>query len=158
MIGRTENQIADEWDKLIILPQPFIMKEGDLSHHCPRFIIEEFAANDRALAEGESVGRIKLLLDRKERPIGVQVLGPQAGDLIAEWVAIMNGGVGLSKIASAIHPYPTLGEINKRVIGGVFAPKIFSETVRKGLKFFFSFKGRACTCGEESAYGEDTMT
>lgn len=112
---------------------------------------EEFRDNDRALADGESVGRIKLLLDKREKPLGIQILGPQAGDLLSEWVAVMNGGVGLSKIASAIHPYPTLGEINKRVAGAVFAPKIFSETVRKGLKFFFSFKGRACTCGQDVA-------
>ncbi|MHB8791627.1 MAG: dihydrolipoyl dehydrogenase family protein [Desulfobulbaceae bacterium] len=115
---------------------------------------EEFQGNDRALAEGESIGRIKLLLDKKEKPIGIQILGPQAGNLLSEWVAIMNGGVGLSKIASAIHPYPTLGEINKKVVGSVFAPKIFSSTVRKGLKFFFSFKGRACTCGQDVACDE----
>jgi hypothetical protein len=53
------------------------------------------------------------------------------------------------KIASAIHPYPTLSEINKKVVGSIFSPKIFSDTVRKGLKFFFSFKGRACTCGQD---------
>ena len=105
---------------------------------------EEFADNDRGLAEGEAIGRLKLLLDRKENPIGVQILGPHAGELLGEWVAIMNGGVGLSKIASAIHPYPTLGEINKKVVGSVFAPKIFSETVRKGLKFFFRYQGKAC--------------
>jgi len=116
---------------------------------------EEFGDNDRALAEGESVGRIKLLLDKKEKPLGIQILGPGAGDLLSEWVAIMNGGVGLSKIASAIHPYPTLGEINKKVVGAVFTPKIFSSTVKKGLKFFFSFKGRACTCGEDIPCEED---
>jgi pyruvate/2-oxoglutarate dehydrogenase complex dihydrolipoamide dehydrogenase (E3) component len=110
---------------------------------------EEFQGNDRALAEGESVGRIKLLLDKKENPLGIQILGPHAGDLLSEWVAIMNVGMGLSKIASAIHPYPTLGEINKRVVGAVFSPKIFSTTIRKGLKFFFNLKGRACSCGED---------
>jgi len=110
---------------------------------------EEFTGNDRALAEGESCGRIKLLLDKKERPLGIQILGPQAGDLISEWVAIMNGGVGLAKIASAIHPYPTLGEINKKVVSSVFSPKIFSNTVRKGLKFFFRLRGRACDCGKD---------
>ena len=116
---------------------------------------EEFNANDRALAEGESVGRIKLLLDSKEKPLGIQILGLHAGDLLSEWVAIMNGGVGLSKIASAIHPYPTLGEINKRVVGSVFSPKIFSSKVKKGLKFFFSFKGRACNCGEDAGCEEE---
>ncbi|MCL7489520.1 MAG: FAD-dependent oxidoreductase [Desulfobulbaceae bacterium] len=112
---------------------------------------EQFNTNDRALAEGASVGRIKMLLDKKEKPLGIQILGPQAGNLLSEWVAIMNGGVGLSKIASAIHPYPTLGEINKKVVGSVYAPKIFSSTIKKGLKFFFSLKGRACTCGEDEA-------
>jgi pyruvate/2-oxoglutarate dehydrogenase complex dihydrolipoamide dehydrogenase (E3) component len=116
---------------------------------------EDFKGNDRALAEGESTGRIKLLLDNKEKPLGVQILGPRAGDLLSEWVAIMNGGVGLSKIASAIHPYPTLGEINKKVTGSFFSPKIFSPTVRKGLKFFFSFKGRACTWEEDAGCGEE---
>ena len=111
--------------------------------------LEEFSGNDRSLAEGENAGRIKLLLDKKNNPLGVQILGPHAGELLSEWVAIMNGAVGLSKIASAIHPYPTLGEINKKVAGSVFAPKIFSSTVKKGLKFFFSFKGRACNCGED---------
>ena len=33
-----------------------------------------------------------MLLDEKEKPIGVQILGPQAGDLLSEWVAVMNGG------------------------------------------------------------------
>ena len=102
---------------------------------------EEFTNNDRGLAEGESIGRIKLLLDRRGTPLGVQILGPQAGELLGEWVAVMNSGIGLSKIASAIHPYPTLGEINKRVAGAVFSQKIFSAPVRKGLRFFFGLRG-----------------
>lgn len=105
---------------------------------------EEFRNNDRGLAEGESVGRIKLLLGPRGKPLGVQVLGPQAGELLGEWVAVMNGGIGLSKIASAIHPYPTLGEINKRVAGAIFAKRLFSAPVRKGLRFFFGLRGRAC--------------
>ncbi|MCG2720433.1 MAG: FAD-dependent oxidoreductase [Thermodesulfovibrionales bacterium] len=105
---------------------------------------EEFRNNDRSLAEGALTGKIKMLLDDREKPIGIQILGPHAGDLISEWVAILNGNTKLSKVASSIHPYPTLGEINKRVAGAYIAPKIFSEKVRKGLRFFFHFKGRAC--------------
>ena len=47
-------------------------------------------------------------------------------------------------LAEAVHPYPTMGEINKRVAGSYFSPKIFSDKVQKGLKFFFNLKGRAC--------------
>jgi pyruvate/2-oxoglutarate dehydrogenase complex dihydrolipoamide dehydrogenase (E3) component len=105
---------------------------------------EAFSDNDRSLAEGERVGKIKMLLDKNEKLVGVQILGPQAGELLNEWVAILNGKVKLSTLASAVHPYPTLGEINKRVAGAYFSPKIFSDKVRSGLKFFFHLKGRAC--------------
>lgn len=105
---------------------------------------EEFRMNDRSLAEGEITGKIKLLLDDREKPVGIQILGPKAGEIINEWVAVMNGGIKLSTVASAIHPYPTLGEINKKVVGNFFSGKIFSERVRRALKFFFNLKGRAC--------------
>jgi pyruvate/2-oxoglutarate dehydrogenase complex dihydrolipoamide dehydrogenase (E3) component len=106
--------------------------------------VEKFRDNDRGLAEGEETGMIKMLLDEKEKPVGIQVLGPHAGDLLGEWIAVLNGGVRLSTLASAVHPYPTLAEINKRVAGTYLSTKIFSDKVRKGLKFFFHFKGRAC--------------
>jgi pyruvate/2-oxoglutarate dehydrogenase complex dihydrolipoamide dehydrogenase (E3) component len=105
---------------------------------------EEFKDNDRSVAEGEKTGKIKMILNEKEKPIGVQILGPHAGDLLAEWVAVLNGKVKLATLAAAVHPYPTIGEINKRVAGKFFSPKIFSEKVQKGLKFFFHLKGRAC--------------
>ena len=103
----------------------------------------------RSLAEGEGVGKIKLLLDAQEKPIGIQILGHGAGDLLAEWVAVLNGKVKLTTLATAVHPYPTRGEINKRVAGNFFSEKIFSDKVRKGLTFFFHLKGRACTLNEE---------
>ncbi len=105
---------------------------------------EKFQANDRALAEGEPEGKIKLLLDAKERPIGVQIFGAHAGELINEWVAAMAGKVKPSALAGAVHPYPTMGEINKRVAGGFLSKKLFSDRVRKGLKLVFNLKGRAC--------------
>lgn len=105
---------------------------------------EPFSMNDRALAEGEIVGKIKMILDEKERPIGVQILGAHAGELINEWVAALNGKVRLSTIAGAVHPYPTLSEINKRVAGNYFSGKLFSDKVKKALRFFFSLRGRAC--------------
>ncbi len=114
--------------------------------------VEDFRGNDRGLAEGETAGKIKMLLDEKEKPMGVQILGPRAGDLLAEWVAVFSGRTGLSTLASAVHPYPTLGEINKRVAGAFLSTKIFSEPVKKGLKLFFNLRGRAC---EPAARGEE---
>jgi pyruvate/2-oxoglutarate dehydrogenase complex dihydrolipoamide dehydrogenase (E3) component len=105
---------------------------------------EEFRANDRSLAEGEETGKIKMILDEHEKPLGIQILGPHAGELLGEWVAVLNGGVKLSTLAGAVHPYPTLEEINKKVVGNFYSSKIFSDKVRKTLKFFFNLKGRAC--------------
>jgi len=105
---------------------------------------EEFTANDRAQAQGQGLGRLKMLLDDKENPLGVQILGSGAGELLGEWVAVLNGGIKLSTLAGAIHPYPTLSEINKRVAGSYLSPKIFSPLVRKGLKLIFQLKGNAC--------------
>jgi pyruvate/2-oxoglutarate dehydrogenase complex dihydrolipoamide dehydrogenase (E3) component len=103
-----------------------------------------FADNDRSLAEGETAGKVKMLLDEKERLIGAQILGSDAGNLLAEWVAVMSGGVKLSTLASAVHPYPTLGEINKRVASDFLSTKIFSDRVKSVLTFVFGLKGRAC--------------
>jgi len=105
---------------------------------------EPFKDNDRSLAEGQGIGFIKMILDEKERPIGVQILGPRAGDLISEWVAALNGKVKLSTLAAAVHPYPTIAEMNKKIAGTFLSTKIFSDKVKKGLKFFFHLKGRAC--------------
>jgi len=64
-------------------------------------------------------------------------------------------GGGIERKGETVHPclrrppYPTLGEINKRVAANYFSPKIFSNRVRKGLKFFFHLKGRACTPEEQ---------
>ena len=96
------------------------------------------------MAEGESAGRIKLILDHKDKPLGVQGVGVHAGELAGEWVAALSGKLPLSSLASAIHPYPTVAEINKRVAGKVLSAKLFSDKVRKTLSFIFDYKGRAC--------------
>lgn len=117
--------------------------------------VEEFHGNDRALAEGETAGRIKMILDERERCIGVQILGSKAGELLGEWVAVLNGKVRLSTMASAVQPYPTLAEISKKVTGDLYARKLFSGTVQKGLKLLFGLKGRACSIEERPAKGEE---
>jgi pyruvate/2-oxoglutarate dehydrogenase complex dihydrolipoamide dehydrogenase (E3) component len=66
---------------------------------------KEFRTDDRSLAEGEKTGRIKMLLDESERPIGVQIPAPTPGELISEWMVVMKGRVGLSEVASSVHPY-----------------------------------------------------
>ena len=102
---------------------------------------EEFKDNDRALAEGEPGGFIKILINRRGVPVGAQIVGYHAGDLIHEWVAAINGRVSLSTLAQAIHAYPTMAEISKTASGNYLAPRIFNDSMRKTLKIFFGLQG-----------------
>jgi len=102
---------------------------------------EDFQHNDRSLAEDEAFGKVKLLLDKKGKTLGAQILGPHAGELLASWIVMMNTQSKLSTFAGSIHPYPTMIEINKRVAGNYFGEKIFSPKVRKILKMLFRYQG-----------------
>jgi len=111
-----------------------------------RVVSEDFAANDRAQAEGATAGRIKILLGPGDKPLGVHILSPRAGELICEWTAALGGGLSLTKLATLVHPYPTYGEMNKTLAGKVAAEKLFSPKVTKLLKLLFGLRGR---CGVE---------
>ncbi|MBI5446313.1 MAG: FAD-dependent oxidoreductase [Deltaproteobacteria bacterium] len=110
-----------------------------------RVLESRFAENDRALAEAEPLGKIKVLVSPKGKLLGCQLIGVHAGELIHEWIAALNGGVKLSTLAGAVHVYPTLSEISKRAAGDYFAEKLFSDRTKAVLKLLFHLKGRACT-------------
>jgi dihydrolipoamide dehydrogenase len=70
-----------------------------------------FLANGRAQALGQTEGRIKVLADKKtDRLLGVHILGPRAGDLIAEAATAMAFGASSEDIARTCHAHPTLAE------------------------------------------------
>jgi pyruvate/2-oxoglutarate dehydrogenase complex dihydrolipoamide dehydrogenase (E3) component len=110
-----------------------------------RVLREPFSTNDRALAEGEPGGMVKVLVSPAGSLLGCQIVGAHAGELIHEWVAAMNGGVKLSTLAGAVHAYPTFSEHSKRVAGSLFAERLFSDRTKGLLRFLFHLKGRACT-------------
>jgi len=73
---------------------------------------------DRAIAEGEAHGIVKVLtVPGKDRILGVTIVGEQAAELIVEFIAAMKHGIGLNKILGTIHIYPTLAEANKYAAG-----------------------------------------
>ncbi len=73
---------------------------------------------DRAIAESENRGFIKVLTQPgKDKMLGVTIVGPHAGELIAEFVLAMKHNIGLNKILGTIHVYPTLAEANRFVAG-----------------------------------------
>ncbi len=73
---------------------------------------------DRAIAESADYGFVKVLTEPgKDRILGVTIVGAQAGEMLPEFVLAMNHGLGLNKIMSTIHVYPTWSEGNKYAAG-----------------------------------------
>jgi pyruvate/2-oxoglutarate dehydrogenase complex dihydrolipoamide dehydrogenase (E3) component/uncharacterized membrane protein YdjX (TVP38/TMEM64 family) len=80
----------------------------------------DLAALDRAIAESETRGFVKVLTPAggKDTVLGATIVGAGAGELLAEYVLAMKHGIGLNKILGTIHAYPTMAEANKYVAGG----------------------------------------
>jgi pyruvate/2-oxoglutarate dehydrogenase complex dihydrolipoamide dehydrogenase (E3) component/uncharacterized membrane protein YdjX (TVP38/TMEM64 family) len=73
---------------------------------------------DRAIAESEAHGRVKVLTrPGTDTILGVTIASEHAGEMIAEFVAAMRHGFGLNKVLGTIHAYPTWVEANKYVAG-----------------------------------------
>ncbi|MBL4918774.1 dihydrolipoyl dehydrogenase family protein [Szabonella alba] len=85
-----------------------------------------FDENDRAQTMLATDGLLKLLVV-KGRPVGVAILGPQAGELIGLWALAIAGRMKLSTLAGTVLPYPTLGEVSKRAAGAYFSPRLFAN-------------------------------
>ncbi|MBF2027151.1 MAG: mercuric reductase [Oscillatoriales cyanobacterium C42_A2020_001] len=74
-----------------------------------------FSTVDRAIADGEEAGFVKLLYAKGSGKIlGGTVVAAHAGDLISEITLAIVGNIGLSKLSSVIHPYPTQAEAIKK--------------------------------------------
>jgi pyruvate/2-oxoglutarate dehydrogenase complex dihydrolipoamide dehydrogenase (E3) component len=88
----------------------------------------EISGNDRAIATGRSGGGgfIKVMVV-KNRPVGVTIVGPDAGELISFWALAISSRLKMGQIAGMVAPYPTLMELNKRVAGAYFTPKLFDN-------------------------------
>ena len=87
-------------------------KQQGIAHKVYRFGFDEI---DRARAEGETEGFAKLVTDPSGRILGAAIVGPHAGELIAEYVLAVSKGMKAGDVSASIHTYPTLASINRRV-------------------------------------------
>jgi len=90
-----------------------------------------FAENDRAQAEGETEGLIKVVVSTRGKILGANIVGPRAGEMITTWVLAINEGLKIGSIANLIVPYPTLNEVSKRAAGSYYTESLFSSRTRK---------------------------
>jgi dihydrolipoamide dehydrogenase len=73
-----------------------------------------FSINGRAKGLNQTEGYVKILADAKtDRVLGVHIIGPRAGDLIAEAAAAMEFGASAEDVARTCHAHPTLSEVVK---------------------------------------------
>ncbi|KAF8940333.1 dihydrolipoyl dehydrogenase [Dissophora ornata] len=73
-----------------------------------------FAANSRARTNADSEGSIKMIADKEtDRILGIHIIGPNAGEMIAEGVLAMEYGASSEDIARTCHAHPTLAEAFK---------------------------------------------
>ncbi len=99
----------------------------------------DFAHNDRALAERKSGGFIKVMVV-KGRPVGVTIVGHQAGELVNLWALVLANRLKMGQVAAMVSPYPTIGEVNKRVAGAYFSPRLFdNQTVKRVVRLVQSW-------------------
>jgi len=73
-----------------------------------------FLANSRARTNADADGFVKILADKKtDRMLGVHIIGPNAGEMIAEGVIALEYGASAEDIARTCHAHPTLSEAFK---------------------------------------------
>ena len=94
-VGKTEEQL----------------KKNNVNYKVGKF---PFMANSRAKAIDEPLGFVKMLADSKtDRVLGVHIIGPHAGELIAEMTLAMEFGASSEDIARTCHAHPTFSEAIK---------------------------------------------
>lgn len=94
-VGKTEEQL----------------KDSNINYKIGKF---PFLANSRAKVNNESEGFVKILADSKtDKVLGVHIIGPHCGDMIAEMVLAMEFGASSEDIARTCHAHPTHTEAIK---------------------------------------------
>ena len=86
----------------------------------------KFDEVDRAVIEGEGHGLIKLITDKKNQILGAHLLGPNAGELLHEFVLAMKARIPITQISQTIHVYPTLAQSVKRACDQYYRQKLFT--------------------------------
>ncbi|HEX4890908.1 MAG TPA: FAD-dependent oxidoreductase [Alphaproteobacteria bacterium] len=98
-----------------------------ISHRVLRW---HFSENDRAQAERRTEGLAKVIIGKGGFILGAGLAGANAGELLQPWILAMTRKQKIGAMTGLIAPYPTLGEINKRIAGSYYTPSLFSRPTR----------------------------
>jgi pyruvate/2-oxoglutarate dehydrogenase complex dihydrolipoamide dehydrogenase (E3) component len=84
-----------------------------------------FAENDRAVAEGDTRGGVKLVLGRGGKVLGVHAAGARADDVVQYAATVIQSGAKASALTSPVLAYPTRAEALKRAAGKRYESAVF---------------------------------
>lgn len=118
----------------------FLKTDLDAKNIPYRVLEMGFEELDRAVAEKNTLGRVKVLVSPKGYVLGASILGNQAGELIYPWVMAIQNNLKVSSIAGSIAAYPTMQDITKRVAGSYYKERLFSTKMRKMVRFLMWWK------------------
>ncbi|MEL6494043.1 MAG: mercuric reductase [Cyanobacteria bacterium J06623_7] len=97
----------------------------------------DFDDVDRALADGETEGFVKILHKKgSDEILGATIVAGHGGEMISEITAAMIGGMGLSKLSTVIHPYPTQAMAIKQA-ADAYRRTLLTERTKKLLGFLY---------------------
>ena len=109
--------------------------EARSRRHEVRVLRWPYHENDRAQAERETVGHIKVVTDGKGVVLGATIVGAAAGELITAWALAVGERLNVRAFAGMIVPYPTLAEIGKRAAITYFTPSLTGNWVRRIIRW-----------------------
>ena len=94
---------------------------------------------DRALADGETEGFLKILHKKgSDEILGATIVARHAGEMISEITTATIGKMGLSKLSTVIHPYPTQASAIKQA-ADAYRRTLLTERTKKLLGFLYKF-------------------
>ncbi len=96
-----------------------------------RILRRPYSENDRAHAERQRRGHIKIVADPKGRVLGATIVGEQAGELITAWSLAVQQGLTLRNMAELVVPYPTFSEAGKRAAADFYLPRLTQPFLRR---------------------------
>ena len=90
-------------------------KDANISYELTTYNLNDL---DRAIIDGKDYGLVKVLTKHKsDKILGVTIIGENSSEIISEFVLAMKNNIGLKKILSTSHIYPSFSEANKYVAG-----------------------------------------
>lgn len=89
-----------------------------------------FDDNDRAIAEGDTRGGVKLIIGKGGKILGAHAAGARADDILQIAQGVMATGGTVRDLTSPVPAYPTRGEVFKRAAGKYYEPKVFGTAAR----------------------------